>query len=412
LSGFLAPLRNALENIGTSAGEVATKLEKTSSEITTLLGRLQAYAGQTSHTSAETAEATKIVETLSKQYHILGASVDAATGKVKGLGIAQAEANFRAAANRKTVAKQRLQELVAARGQIVERINAAGGDKVALGLAQSDLKRNVEQTGAARAEVSAADAATWAAARAANAAQNGGPPAAETPNKPAGPPSEEELNAIVAAQAKRKEAEQKGIDAAHAARIAAIDNEHLRENAQIHDRYDKMVAEAKAAGALTLDIEEARAIELGALNRRVAQERAKAEEEATNQEMEQQIREGEAVAARRLQLQDEIAEAEIDANAQLSDEAKERAKLELERRKMLRDSALPEDQVNQLFRAKAAAIDTKSAEVSSSVSGTFSGYGARLGGGSNPLSQMASDTAVVRKLLERIEAKTKPAEWL
>ena len=404
-------LKDVLGGGAKSAEDMAIEFAREKTEVDQLVGRLQALSDKQSLSNDEMKIAAGIVDDLAKKYGILGAKVDQAAGKVQGFGLVEAQAADTAAAKRERAARWALSGLQADQEQNMRDIQeswTAGGQQAAMTRFQNNIPRITD----ARKRLSKAEAAHNAASRDVVDAMAGKPTRAEQARTTEKQKTKEAADdsAWQVRMSEQADWEKKAAEEAHKAKIDAIDNEALREGERINEKYAKERAEGEKLGADLSKIDEARETELGALYRRVEGERAKAAADAAKEAAEKQQKGAEQVAGNQADLQEQIARAGIEAT--LTGREKEMALLEVERKKMLSErgkSGLKEGDINELFRLKAAGLDT-SGESRYSVAGTFSGYAAGgLGGGSN-VSRIATATEQAAKLLQQIARVPQP-KW-
>jgi hypothetical protein len=338
--------------------------------------RLQQLGAQESRTSEEMAEAHRLAEQLQGRYGNLGIVVDDTTGRIINLAGALEGLT---AAMQAHAADQINAEIVELRGNVseLEKEFADINDGTFFGNPLRNLKIAVFGDDAVRDEADAVRRQIEQALeeirqrQARLDAMRNGDRSALTGEEPAtgSPGSSDDIDA---AEERRVQDWARRVAQL---RLQAIEDEVEREKALINERYDHEIEQAERNDALIRQINEARALEMAELERRVAER--KAEEERRRQESIDQANQDRAQIIEELTIRTSGADPlEI-----------ERQLLELQRRRAIEAATAAGenlDLVEQEFALRMKQLDMEQgageAKARVSAQGTFSAAVARLMG--------------------------------
>lgn len=368
------------------------------------LRRLEQLASKQRLTSAEMDEAKRIIAQLEEAYGSLGVSVSDATGAIVGMAGAQAKLNaeMRAAAEAEIAAA--MDENMANLQAIVKELqNASHGSWFGMTPGMTAARSGELETRRASLE-----ADNTQLAERMRRLREGDASAATGQPRPYVDGTKKDAEKSLRFQQDLE-------DELSAKRIANIDNEHRRAIAAIDEEYRLRERDIRENADLT---EEQQAAALATIREMEASDRERARAavmkdwgDLAKKRQEDAERTAERTAERQQELADELARAEIEATMKPGAE-REKALLELERRKALADAAKEGQSladVNRLYDLKAQAI--QSGDTSRiATAGTFSAYQAASFGTGNPQLEIAKNTrenariaAVSNKRLEGME---------
>lgn len=189
-------------------------------------------------------------------------------------------------------------------------------------------------------------------------------------------------------------------DRVHEARIAMIEDELEREIAAINHRYEKELEKARELGANVAKVEAARAAEIEAAKTKAARKRAEDEQRERERLEEERKRFVE-------RLDEDLAEARIDAS--LEGTERELAKLQLEKQRALAEAAtlgVSPEKIEELYRLKEEAIrksETPDITAAARFTSGFSGF-AILAQGAGPVAETAKNTLRMTKQLAELNS--------
>jgi len=361
------------------------------------LDRLKEIQAKHEKTSAEIAEATRLVEELEGKYGDLGLSVNKATGEVTGLAGAM---EALAGAMEKVVQTQLESSLLQARQNLreLQKEREAAGKSLMTGLTtfatwaaggdvDSDIRAMLERESEAARQIVDLEERLTDLRRGKTGALTGGAEAGKAGTVVSG--AEETAERAAEAQA---ETEQRLLDRLVRLKIEAIEDEHERAVALLRQRYDEERRQLEAQNASAEAIHRLQ----------MAQEQELANARAQHQrdlfaQIEADTRDWYAKQERHAdaeqRLRDEIARQEI-RNTKKGIEQRE-ALLELERRIRFGDAEMDAERslIDRLYDLKMQAIraaEDVSSRISTSTRGTFGSFRA---GASLAVASVAERTA-------------------